>query len=1081
MITHSPPRRRSAAVLTALAVAASTVALPAGAAAAAEGPAPSPNEYRVIAGIHTDAVSTFLDEGEFVLGSKADVAEGNGTRFDPDAIWFHLENEAQMQLPPSGFDFIAPGGSTVWIAPESNPNAAGRLWPGFSTESIAPGGVDADKTSFTLVDVEGPGDLELFTIGGFGTPSRLWSSDEDLKTFDVGRTHMHANWAFTAAGTYEVTVEGAVTIGGQPRTDQATYTFVVGDAPEAVTTQTSLSATPGAVLLGEPVTLEAAVSPAGVAGYVEFLDGETVLGHETVVDGMASFHTSSLGLGSRQLTARFVPDVANLASASASTGVTVTVTEEGTEEEFGVYGLAESYRAGESIELRVGGATLTEGQQWRWLVRAGEGQTEYTSAALTGTERISRDATVAFDGAQVSVKIIDADRKTVQQTAWYTVDVEGPNVGQGETVDVSPLAESYYRGDDVEVTVDHRPLADGETGRWVARPTPYVMTWSATSEWNTPLGTNPYLIDPAALGYSEFAYEILGADGAVVGRSAAISTQIENRELQVSGIQSVYRVGDTLQADADLHPARDGADYQWYLQSDGGWEAIEGATAPSVSLPIVAGMDNSYLILEVTDASTGYAVGSVSKQVRVTDAAPGEQLVLLDSLSGHYHQGGTIRLNAKADPVASDTDTWRWLWQRPDQDEFVAIEGVTAPSHEVRAQQALDGTLVKAELRTAAGELLATSETATIHVDDHGAAPQEKATISGLAEQYEEGDEVTLTASVSPDSVLSRWEWYVQKPGEDAAMLVEDEHGAELLFAATTEFDGAAVFARLTFDDGRSYVEAPPVLLNVVAGEDPVETTLTVDGLAEVYDAGDTMTLTASQDPDTGEDHWHWFIKPAGAEDYSVIPGQLAATLTREVAAADDGAAIIARLYNHDHEAIAESAPVIVQVNDGDPGGGPQEPQKPSEAPQPRTGDELDGGAQNRFGLSSTTLTQGQIVTLQLGEDHAGKWTAAWLFSTPTLLGGDWAQANTAGAIAVRVPLDAAPGEHRLAVFAADGTVIGWTPVTIVAASGEIPTGALPATGGSMSPLWIGGGILFVVAGAAAVVIGRRRASATAR
>lgn len=984
VITDSPLRGRSAALLTALAVAAGAVVLPTGAALAAEGPAPAPDDNRIIAGIHTDAVSTFLDDGRLTLGTKADVPEGNGTRFEPDDIWFHLEEAARMELPASGFEFIAPGGSTVWIAPESNPNEAGRLWPGFSTESIVPGGVDGDTTSFTLVDVQGPGDLELFTIGGFGTPSRLWSSDEDLKTFDVGRTHMHANWAFTAAGTYEVTVEGAVTVGGQPQTDRATYTFVVGDAPEAVATQTSLSVNTSTAVLGDAVTLEATVAPADAAGFVEFLDGEAVLGHEPVVAGSASLTTTTLGLGTRTLTARFVPEVANLASASTSTGVTVTVTEEGAEEQFGVYGLAERYRAGESIELRVGGATLAEGQQWRWLVRAGEGLTEYTSAALTGTERITRDATVAFDGTQVSVRIIDADRKTVQQTGWYTVNVVGPDVGVGEHIGVSGLAESYYRGDDIEVTVAHRPLADGETGRWVARPTPYVMTWSATSEWNTPLGTNPYLIDPAALGYSEYAYEIVGADGAVVGRSAAISTQIQSRELQVSGIQSVYRVGDTVEASSDLHPARDGLAYQWYLQLGGGWEAIDGATSPEVSVPITAGMDNSYLILEVTDASTGYAVASSTQTLRVTDAAPGEQLVLLDSLSGHYHQGGTIRLNATADPVASDTDTWRWLWQRPDQTEFVAIDGATGPSHEVRAQQALDGTVVKAELRTAAGELLATSGTATIHVDDHGAAPQEKATISGLAEQYQEGEEVTLTASVSPDSVLSRWEWYVQKPGDDAAMLVEGQHGAELSFAATTEFDGAAVFARLTFEDGRSYVEAPPVLLKVVEDGD---------------------------EPGTG---------------------------------------------------------------------GPQEPQKPTEATQQRTGDELDGAAETGFGLSGTTLTQGQIITLQLGEDYAGQWTAAWLFSTPTLLGGDWTQANTAGAIAVRVPLDAAPGEHRLAVFAADGTVIGWTTVDIVAATGEAPVGALPATGGSLSPLWIGGGILFVTAGAAAVLIGRRRA-ATAR
>jgi hypothetical protein len=109
------------------------VLAPASTAAAVEGPAPQPREYRVIAGVHTDAASTFLDEGRPVLATRADV-EQNGTRFAADEVWFHLADDAKARV-PAGYEFIAAAGTPVWIAPESNPGP-GRLWPGFSTEPV---------------------------------------------------------------------------------------------------------------------------------------------------------------------------------------------------------------------------------------------------------------------------------------------------------------------------------------------------------------------------------------------------------------------------------------------------------------------------------------------------------------------------------------------------------------------------------------------------------------------------------------------------------------------------------------------------------------------------------------------------------------------------------------------------------------------------------------------------------------------------------------------------------------------------------------------------------------------------------
>src|SRR5690606_39949374 len=62
VISHSPPRR-AAALLTALALGVSTL-LVSTAAVAAEGPAPAPQELRVIAAVRTDAVSTLPDAYE---------------------------------------------------------------------------------------------------------------------------------------------------------------------------------------------------------------------------------------------------------------------------------------------------------------------------------------------------------------------------------------------------------------------------------------------------------------------------------------------------------------------------------------------------------------------------------------------------------------------------------------------------------------------------------------------------------------------------------------------------------------------------------------------------------------------------------------------------------------------------------------------------------------------------------------------------------------------------------------------------------------------------------------------------------
>lgn len=97
---------------------------------------------------------------------------------------------------------------------------------------------------------------------------------------------------------------------------------------------------------------------------------------------------------------------------------------------------------------------------------------------------------------------------------------------------------------------------------------------------------------------------------------------------------------------------------------------------------------------------------------------------------------------------------------------------------------------------------------------------------------------------------------------------------------------------------------------------DPVGTSLSITGAEDHVHAGDTVTLTAVQDPPTGEDHYHWFVKPAGASDFTVVNGALAGTYSFTAEEPHDGAQYLVRLYDHDHAVIAESAPVTVHVED---------------------------------------------------------------------------------------------------------------------------------------------------------------------
>lgn len=849
--TGAGQRRRTAAAL-AVGVAAA-LAAPVAAAHAADGPAPRPTEYRVLQKVHTDAVSTFLDDGRFTLGTRADLPEGNGTRLDPAQTLFHVDDAARQTI-PAGYEFVGPAGETAWIAPESNPSGGDgytQLWPGFSTESVPAGGVDDNATTFRLTSVEAPegGQVEVWRGAGAGL-TRMWSSDEGIAQFAVGRTHLHANWAFTRPGTYRLTVEGTATIGGEPVTDSEVYTFVVGGLPETVETTTGLTASATEIVQGSPLSLSARVAPAGVDGYVEFRDGTRALGHAEVSDtGEAELEVPDLGVGTRSLTAVFVPVVANFTTGSTSEPVEVTVVD-GSGAEFGIVGVADSYRPGDTMTAIVVGATLQGDQVFRWRLRTQGFDSTVIPQGSTATS-FTRELDALADDTEISVTVYDpGTRTTLAESPWVPIVVEN----QGATPVVT-VTEGHHDpllpGDVIEYTLSGRELGPGESITWGFLPYGAFFgaeigewSWEATypDENRTTIRlrskVNPDQTEPY---YGPLTASIV-KDGIAIARSGFHTVTTGHRELNVTGHRNLYREGGTVTMDATVYPERAGDNftYTWRFtqgESTEVWGTEQQQTGAMTGPPLrLADHHGGTLRLDVHN-NGALAQQSPEYTVNVTDDLT-SQILEFGTLSGHYHQGDRISLGLTVDPqpVAGDDLQWQWKW--PGSDAWTQMTGVEDNRYDVVAEQALDGVELRAVLDYADPVTPPViSETRTIHVDDHGSPARQKVTVAGET-THVEGDVVTLTANVEPTTVLTDYRWERKAPGQEEFTVVEGRTGPVLTFEAGIG------------DEGAQYRAAPVTPAGVVA-----------------YGPSEPVALTVAQAPDGDPGSEDPGAEDPGAED----------------------------------------------------------------------------------------------------------------------------------------------------------------------------------------------------------------------
>ncbi len=87
-----------------------------------------------------------------------------------------------------------------------------------------------------------------------------------------------------------------------------------------------------------------------------------------------------------------------------------------------------------------------------------------------------------------------------------------------------------------------------------------------------------------------------------------------------------------------------------------------------------------------------------------------------------------------------------------------------------------------------------------------------------------------------------------------------------------------------------------------------------IEGIADHYHTGDAIELTAVLDEEPEYDHWHWYSRENTDDEWETVSDQESDTFTGE--AKIDGLEIKAVLFNDDHEAHVQSAPVEVVIDD---------------------------------------------------------------------------------------------------------------------------------------------------------------------
>lgn len=280
-------------------------------------------------------------------------------------------------------------------------------------------------------------------------------------------------------------------------------------------------------------------------------------------------------------------------------------------------------------------------------------------------------------------------------------------------------------------------------------------------------------------------------------------------------------------------------------------------------------------------------------------------------------------------------------------------------------------------------------------------------------------------------------------------------HGNGLFFVALEDNGHVYAFALAADGSATQVAEIAPGLAGVM-GLDYDSVLGVLWAVCDDGCQGRSAQITLNGTAQPGIAH---FARPAGLADinnegFATAPASLSIDGQRPVWWFADG--------------FAKEALHVGTLPGGTDSGTPGEPGGVSPLP----GSDLTDANRADLTVDPAVAAAGQRVTVTAGAELAGTDVSVWLYSTPQRIGAGALDAQ--GAILVVIPQDAAPGAHRIALYSASGSLLGWTDIRITAA--DVPDDSLAATGAATPYAAVALALMMLAGGVLVLARGRRRA-----
>jgi surface-anchored protein len=168
---------------------------------------------------------------DLASGTNIVLGFGEDAEYAPDEVIVRVSDAARTL--PGAVPFLGTGASDpVWTLPQGSPGTLPFL--GIAAEEVNP--ALYPSAGFRLKAFSGPlgGEFALWQVGA---PNAFFQTNNGIDSSDLFQIpsiqlvpHDHANWSFSKAGVYNLTIEGFLNpVSGPQLTNTGTFTFAVGD------------------------------------------------------------------------------------------------------------------------------------------------------------------------------------------------------------------------------------------------------------------------------------------------------------------------------------------------------------------------------------------------------------------------------------------------------------------------------------------------------------------------------------------------------------------------------------------------------------------------------------------------------------------------------------------------------------------------------------------------------------------------------------------------------------------------------------------------------------------------------------